>query len=131
MVSPGFLSTAIVLLIASPAVAQQVELATVTSKKLNRAITISGALEPHRRTLQSRVEGSVENLAAQPGQRVSKSELLLMLDSPNLTARLNAAKQEVSSAESAKIHNSANAAAVQAHADALTAAARPGDPATA
>src|SRR5215831_11213237 len=128
---PLLLSLAIPLFVHSGATAQPIELATVASKRVNGTIAIAGTLEPHRRTLETRVEGSVVHLTAQPGRSVSRNELLVELDSPKLTARINGAVRDVSSAESAKTHSSAHAAAVQAHADALAAAAPPGDPATA
>jgi RND family efflux transporter MFP subunit len=122
---------AIPLFVLPHAKAQPVELATVASKKLNGTITIAGALERHRRTIETRIEGSVVDLLAQPRRSVNKNQLLVVLDSPTLTARIAGAVHAVATAEAAKTHSSAHAAGTQAHADAVAAAAPPGDPATA
>lgn len=62
---------------------------TVESHMLSQTLPVSGTLRPHLQVeIASRTSGTVENVGAGLGERVSRGDLLLQIDSEGLRAQL-------------------------------------------
>jgi len=103
--------------------AQSVEIAKVTSRKLERVIVLPGELQPYQAvTLHARVAGFVEQVAVDRGSAVKRGQLLVKLIAPEIGAQVAEAESKLRAAESGRAQAAAWLAADQSTYDQLKSA---------
>jgi RND family efflux transporter MFP subunit len=77
-----------------------IELAKVTSGKLDQEMVLAGELLPFQQVeLRAKVTGFVENIPVDRGSRVAKGDLIALLRAPEIEARTAEAGAELAAAE--------------------------------
>ena len=115
---------AVLLLLATTATAQTIELVPVTQKPVSRTITLPGEFEPLLQvTLQARVPGFVEKVLVDRGSQVHQGELLIELSAPEMDARIAEAESKVQAADSERAQAEAQRSSAQSTLDRLKKAA--------
>jgi len=103
--------------------AQTVEVAKVTSRKLERVIVLPGELQPFQAViLHARVAGFVEEVDVDRGSAVKKGQLLAKLTAPEIAAQGAEAESKLRAAESQRAQAAARLAADQSTYDQLKSA---------
>src|SRR5262245_14061220 len=104
----------LLLVAASFAAAQTVELVPVVSKPVARTVQIPGELAPYLAvSLHAKINGYVEQVLADRGNAVRSGQLLVELSAPELKAQISGAESRVESAEAERAQAEAQFAAAQ------------------
>jgi membrane fusion protein, multidrug efflux system len=106
-----------------PALAQAVEVAKVTSRRLERTILLPGELRPYQEVeLQARLAGFVERVEVDRGSTVKKGQVLVKLTAPEIAAQVAEAESKLRAAEAQRTQATAKLAADQSTYEQLKAA---------
>jgi membrane fusion protein, multidrug efflux system len=110
---------------AQPVVAQDVEVAKVTSRTLERTIVLPGEIQPYQEVvLHARVGGFVDTISVDRGSVVKKGQPLAKLSAPEVSAQVAEAESRLKSAESQQAQAQARLAADESTYDELKAASQ-------
>lgn len=95
--------------------AQNIELVSVQSKKIDRTTNLPGEILPFQRvSLHARVNGYVDRVLVDRGSKVTQGQLLAAISAPEVAAVVAEAEFRAQAAESTRVEAAARLAAVHA-----------------
>jgi RND family efflux transporter MFP subunit len=115
MSRPRFIRCFICLFVAASLTrAQKIELVSVISKAVSRAVELPGEFQPFLSvSLHARVPGYVEQVAVDRGSNVKQGEILVELSAPEMAARIAEAEAKIQAMESDRLQAEAQLAATR------------------